>query len=110
MDYCYALTYDKDQGSTVDHALYHPTDRATSERAYVALSRGRHSNRVYAVKDAGWQEALTNTKAHTIATDQQPSPIVEVHDGVLRERNHERRDRDRGVEQTRAQSGRSIAR
>jgi hypothetical protein len=52
----YAVTCDKAQGATVDHVLYHPTDRSSSERAYVALSRGRRSNRIYAVNGAAWKK------------------------------------------------------
>jgi ATP-dependent exoDNAse (exonuclease V) alpha subunit len=74
VDYGYAATCDKAQGSTVDHSLYHPTDRSSSERAYVALSRGRKTNTIYAVQDSGWEAALSNRRAHTIAVDQQPRP------------------------------------
>ncbi len=72
VDYAYALTCNKAQGATVDYALYHPTDRASAERAYVALSRGRISNRIYAVAGAGWEQALGATRTHTIASDQHP--------------------------------------
>ena len=32
VDYGCAVTCDKAQGITVDHVLYHPTDRSSSER------------------------------------------------------------------------------
>jgi ATP-dependent exoDNAse (exonuclease V) alpha subunit len=77
VDYGYAATCDKAQGSTVDHALYHPTDHSSSERAYVALSRGRKTNKIYAVQGSGWEAALSNRRAHTIAADQQPVRLDE---------------------------------
>ena len=43
----YATTIHKAQGATVDHALILGTDELTRERGYVALSRGRHTNRIY---------------------------------------------------------------
>jgi ATP-dependent exoDNAse (exonuclease V) alpha subunit len=78
VDYGYASTVDKAQGSTVDHVLYHPTDRSSSEGAYVALSRGRQSNRIYAVKSTAWEEALAGSRAHTLAADQQPGRVEET--------------------------------
>jgi ATP-dependent exoDNAse (exonuclease V) alpha subunit len=98
VDYGYAVTCDKAQGSTVDHALYHPTDRSSSERAYVALSRGRKTNAVYAVQGSGWEAALSNRRAHTIAADQDPArsdqhrPLRPL--GI--DRDHAKRERDQG--------------
>ena len=43
----YATTIHKSQGATVDHALILGNDELTRERGYVALSRGRHTNRIY---------------------------------------------------------------
>jgi len=48
----YATTIHKAQGATVDHALILGSDELTRERGYVALSRGRHTNRVYVTGDA----------------------------------------------------------
>ncbi|MGH3926669.1 MAG: hypothetical protein ACRDZO_15715 [Egibacteraceae bacterium] len=91
----------------MDHALYHPTDRATSERAYVALSRGRHSNRIYAVTNAGWQEALNTTRAHTIAADQQPTALHDLHQCRARSQICEPLNQDRDLAATRHERGRS---
>ncbi|HEX5535541.1 MAG TPA: MobF family relaxase [Actinomycetales bacterium] len=44
----YALTVHKAQGSTVDHALLYGTGALSQEAGYVALSRGRESNHLYA--------------------------------------------------------------
>jgi ATP-dependent exoDNAse (exonuclease V) alpha subunit len=48
VDYGYARTVDTAQGATVDHSLFAPSTGASAERAYVALSRGRLTNRIYA--------------------------------------------------------------
>ena len=45
----YAVTIHKAQGATCDHALLLGTDDLYQESAYVGISRGRHSNRIYAV-------------------------------------------------------------
>ncbi len=58
VDYGYARTVDTAQGATVDHSLFAPSASATAERAYVALSRGRLSNRVYATHDRAWIDAI----------------------------------------------------
>ncbi|MGH8933826.1 MAG: hypothetical protein ACRDZO_25120 [Egibacteraceae bacterium] len=58
---------------TVDDVLFAPSPASTSERGYVALSRGRHSNRIYAVKDTAWEQALSESRTHTFATQQQPT-------------------------------------
>jgi hypothetical protein len=46
-----------------------------NERAYVALSRGRWSNEIYATRDSGWQDAIAESAAHTLAT--RKTPITE---------------------------------
>lgn len=97
IDYAYALTCNKAQGATIDHALYHPTDRASAERAYVALSRGRLTNRLYAVAGTGWEQALGATHTHTPAASQQPDTQAARR---LRDQRDERagqhQDKDRG--------------
>jgi hypothetical protein len=47
----YATTIHKAQGATVDHALLLGSDELTRESGYVALSRGRHTNRIYITGD-----------------------------------------------------------
>jgi ATP-dependent exoDNAse (exonuclease V) alpha subunit len=72
VDYAYARTVDTAQGATVDHSLFAPTAATSAERAYVALSRGRVSNRIYATTDRTWADALAEPRGHTLASDQQP--------------------------------------
>jgi hypothetical protein len=72
LHYGYATTADKAQAATVDHSLFVPSAATSAERAYVALSRGRHSNRIYAATGSGWQEAIATSRGHTLALDQQP--------------------------------------
>ncbi|MPZ29291.1 MAG: AAA family ATPase, partial [Micromonosporaceae bacterium] len=72
VDYSYATTTDKAQAADVDDSLFAPSPATSAERAYVALSRGRHSNRIYAVADSGWDQAIATSRAHTLASDQQP--------------------------------------
>jgi hypothetical protein len=40
---------------TVDHVLFAPSAASTVERGYIALSRGHHSNHIYAVTESGWK-------------------------------------------------------
>ncbi len=72
----YAATADSNQGATVDHALFAPSPAATAERGYVALSRGRHTNRIYATHDSGWQDAIAHHHPHTLALHQHPDPAT----------------------------------
>ena len=86
LDYAYALTGHKAQGITVDDALVLGSDTLYQEWGYVAMSRGRHANRLYLV--AGEPElddplrrpddqrpiervttALASSRAQTSATD-----------------------------------------
>jgi conjugative relaxase-like TrwC/TraI family protein len=72
VDYGYARTVDTAQGATVDHSLFAPSASATAERAYVALSRGRFSNRIYATDDRAWTDAIGRRRGHALAVDQKP--------------------------------------
>jgi ATP-dependent exoDNAse (exonuclease V) alpha subunit len=72
VDHGYARTVDTAQGATVDHSLFAPSPSATVERAYVALSRGRLSNRVYATDDRAWIDAIGQGRGHVFAVDQRP--------------------------------------
>ena len=69
----YASTPDKGQGATHDHSLYAASDRSSLERGYVALSRGRTSNEIFATKGQAWEQALENRRAHEPAIQQQPT-------------------------------------
>ena len=73
VDHGYARTVDTAQGATVDHGLFTPSTAATAERAYVALSRGRLSNRIYATSDRTWIDAIGRGRGHALAVDQQPA-------------------------------------
>lgn len=78
VEYGYARTVDTAQGATVDHSLFAPSASATAERAYVALSRGRLSNRIYATHDRAWIDAISQRRGHALAVDQAPDTNVEV--------------------------------
>jgi conjugative relaxase-like TrwC/TraI family protein len=73
VDYGYARTVDTAQGATADHSLFAPSVSATAERAYVALSRGRLSNRIYATHDHTWIHAIGRRRSHVLAVDQAPN-------------------------------------
>jgi ATP-dependent exoDNAse (exonuclease V) alpha subunit len=72
LDYAYAVTVDRAQGMTVDQVLFAAIPGTPRERTYVALSRGRHGNHIYAVKDSGWQDSITEERVHTFASQQKP--------------------------------------
>jgi ATP-dependent exoDNAse (exonuclease V) alpha subunit len=72
VEYGYARTVDTAQGATVDHSLFAPSTAATAERAYVALSRGRFSNRIYATDARTWIDAIGRRRGHALAVDQGP--------------------------------------
>jgi cell wall assembly regulator SMI1 len=72
VDYGYARTVDTAQGSTVDHSLFAASASASAERAYVALSRGRMSNCIYATRDLAWIDAIGQRRGHALAVDQSP--------------------------------------
>ena len=72
VDYGYARTVDTAQGATVDHSLFTPSASASSERAHVALSRGRLTNRIYATHDRAWIDALGRRHGQALAVDQAP--------------------------------------
>jgi hypothetical protein len=81
VDHGYARTVHTAQGATNDHSLYAPSPAGSAESAYVALSRGRHTNRIYATTESGWAEAITATHAHTLALHQQPEWTQEQNQG-----------------------------
>jgi ATP-dependent exoDNAse (exonuclease V) alpha subunit len=89
VDYGYARTVDTAQGTTVDHSLFTPSTGSSAERAYVALSRGRLTNRIYATLDRGWIDALGRGRSHALAIDQIPQL------GRTPHRTAARRDRER---------------
>jgi ATP-dependent exoDNAse (exonuclease V) alpha subunit len=118
VDYGYATTMDKTQGATVDDSLVY-VGNTPSERAYVALSRGRYSNRIYARANSDWEDAIAESRTHTFATHQHPDPdrLAEVNTRILdryraaeqRRVEREARRRERGYATGRDRDGRCIA-
>jgi hypothetical protein len=84
------------KGVTVDHSLFTPSATATAERAYVALSRGRMSNRIYATRDRAWIDGIGRRRGHALAVDQAPNTDVKLRQ-VLRLRSPAR-DREPPLE------------
>lgn len=78
--HAYATTIHKAQGMTVDRCLVLSTDDLYREAGYVALSRGRTSNVLYAVGGQGVDEDLTHAPQRD-ATD----PVHAVRDALGRE-------------------------
>jgi conjugative relaxase-like TrwC/TraI family protein len=52
LEHAYAMTCHKAQGLTAEHTLVYGTAALTRQSGYVALSRGRSSNRLYTALDA----------------------------------------------------------
>jgi conjugative relaxase-like TrwC/TraI family protein len=69
----YAVTIHKAQGITCDHALLLGSDELYREAGYVGLSRGRESNRIYAVSTAPDPEA--HIPKH-LRKDRQPLDVL----------------------------------
>jgi ATP-dependent exoDNAse (exonuclease V) alpha subunit len=92
VDYGYARTVDTAQGTTVDYSLFTPSTGSSAERAYVALSRGRLTNRIYATHDRAWIDAIGRGRSHALAVDQTPDIDRALHRTVRRRetaRDHE---------------------
>lgn len=71
LDHGYALTGHKAQGLTVDQAFVLGSDQLYREWGYVAMSRGRHSNRLYLVN--AHDEERDVAVAH--ADERKPPPL-----------------------------------
>ena len=84
VDYGYARTVDTAQGATVDHCLFTPSTSGSAERAYVARSRGRLSNRIYATRDQTWIDTLGRDRSHALAVDQSPAIDRTIHRAIPR--------------------------
>ena len=67
----YAITVHKAQGRTCDHGLLLASDDLYREMGYVGLSRGRQSNRMYAVSD----EPVDELEHHGAPRDQRADPL-----------------------------------
>lgn len=66
LDHAYAMTCHRAQGITVDVALLYGTAALCREAAYVAMSRGRRANYVYATHDEvrGYDECGLDEHSH----------------------------------------------
>ena len=98
VEYGYARTVDTAQGVTVDHCLFAPSTRSSAERGYVALSRGRLTNRVYATVDHGWIDALGCNRNYALATDQSREIDHALHRAVRRRDSTREHDRHTPLE------------
>jgi hypothetical protein len=97
LEHGYAITAHLAQGMTCRRTFILATDQLTREAGYVALSRGRESNRLYALAPATNErdefapatrerrdardalvEGLERTRAQTLATDATVSSMIEV--------------------------------
>lgn len=75
VDHGYALTAHKAQGLTCEAAFVLADDRTYREWGYVAMSRGRTTNRLYLVTDPDDHDAPDDpTHAHVLQTDERPAP------------------------------------
>ncbi len=79
--HAYATTIHKAQGMTVDRCLVLGTDDLYREAGYVALSRGRVSNVLYAVGSRGIEGDLTHARQQHDASD----PVNAIRDALGRE-------------------------
>jgi ATP-dependent exoDNAse (exonuclease V) alpha subunit len=84
VEYGYARTVDAAQGATVDHSLFTPSTGASAERAYVALSRGRLTNRIFATHDRAWIDVIGRGRSQVLAVDQAPSSDRALHRAMRR--------------------------
>ena len=72
----------KNQGATCDAAYLLASDRTYRELGYVALSRGRVSNRIWTVSDH--EPAPTDNPAHGAETQPEPDPLVDLRRAMQR--------------------------
>lgn len=72
----YAATVHKNQGSTCDHAYLLATDAMYRELGYVALSRGRIDNRIWIIEDR--DADLDQSEPHGSAPNEQTDPIEDL--------------------------------
>jgi ATP-dependent exoDNAse (exonuclease V) alpha subunit len=86
LDHGYATTCHKAQGLTLDVALLYGTDALSREAGYVALSRGRRANRLYATTsdlrrhlERGLEQDLDDTP-----DDRADQPLGVAHAALLR--------------------------
>ena len=82
LNWGYAATVHKNQGATCDAAYLLASDRTYRELGYVALSRGRVSNRIWTVSDH--DPAPTDNPAHGAETQPEPDPLVDLRRAMQR--------------------------
>ena len=86
LDHGYATTCHKAKGLTLDTALVYGTDALTREAGYVALSRGRRGNHLYATS-ADLRRHLERTAEHDLddtPSDRADQPPERAHATLLR--------------------------
>ena len=86
LDHGYAATCHKAQGLTVDVALLYGTDALTREAGYVAMSRGRRANHLYATS-TDLNRHLQRSAEHDlddIPSDRPDQPSEGAHATLLR--------------------------
>lgn len=108
LDHAYAMTCHRAQGITVDISLLYGTSALSREAAYVAMSRGREANFLYATHEElrGYDEcgldehdhdaeqatilaaqalgdAVSRSRRQRLASDYMPSGRLEGHEQVL---------------------------
>jgi ATP-dependent exoDNAse (exonuclease V) alpha subunit len=86
LDHGYATTCHKAQGLTVDVALVYGTETLSREAGYVALSRDRRANHLYATT-SDLHRHLQRTAEHDLddtPTDRPDQPLEEAHATLLR--------------------------
>ncbi len=83
LNYGYALTIHKSQGTTVDSCLLLGSDTLDENHGYTALSRGRDNNRIYLV-----EQRTPDAEAH-----QQHAPTIDHRKRVIEMLAQDRADR-----------------
>jgi conjugative relaxase-like TrwC/TraI family protein len=83
----YAATVHKNQGATCDHAYLLASDRTYRELGYVALSRGRQSNRIWTVTDR--EPAPTDNVAHGAEREPNSDPLADLRQAMRRSAAHQ---------------------
>jgi conjugative relaxase-like TrwC/TraI family protein len=92
----YAITVHKAQGRTCDHGLLLASDDLYREMGYVGLSRGRQSNRMYAVSD----EPADELEHHGAPRDQRGDPL-----DLVIESMHRSAAKELAIDQANASAG-----
>lgn len=81
LDFAYAATVHKNQGSTCDHAYLLASDAIYRELGYVALSRGRIDNRIWTITDTDIDPATPESHG---AANEPTDPLAELRHSMSR--------------------------